>query len=336
MKLLVVTESGQHAGIGNRSGDEPEQQTYCLAPGRKLEDGHAALPEIIRKSQATHVAFCSRQLAEDRVGELISRLRSEQDSEGSPVWAPHTPGSPADFLIRAIGLSLAGIWLPAWQAGLLVVPASQLLESPLDPFHPLRWLIQAGYGPSEQIGIAELDWSDNLLALPALVPWKGRCTANQREWISQADRWLPAVYVRNTPDFAAIQAGLLLWLDELEPSHSYSQSVQFTGKHRAADYWHAIMHRREPDYGNSKYWFRQVGEHPIFPELALQASRVAAELEIAQTFAQPAEQRWNPAAFVDFCSNCTAGSPTDLLARRTQAIEMILLLRQTLTDARES
>ncbi len=334
MKLLLVTESGQHAGMGKRPGGETEQQTYCLAPGRKLEEGHAVLPEIIRKSQASHVAFCSRLLDAGRIDELVSQVQSG-GVEG-PLWVPHSPRSPADFLVRAIGLSLAGIWLPAWQAGTLVVPAARLLESTLDPFHPLRWLMQAGYGPSNPIGIEEIDWSDNLLALPALIPWKGRCTSAQREWISQAGRWLPAEYIRDTPEFAAIQAGLLLWLDELEPSHSYSQSVQFTGKHHAGDYWHAIMHRREPDYGNSKYWFRQVGEHPIFPELALRASRVAAELDITQTFAQPAEQRWNPAAFVNFCSACTAGSPEDLLARRTQAIEMILLLRQTLTDAHQS
>jgi hypothetical protein len=28
-------------------------------------------------------------------------------------------------------------------------------------------------------------------------------------------------------------------------------------------FWHAIMHRREPDAANSKHWWRQVGTLPV-------------------------------------------------------------------------
>ena len=42
-------------------------------------------------------------------------------------------------------------------------------------------------------------------------------------------------------------------------------------------YWHAIVHRQEPDAGNSGYWFRQVGKHPIFPALRARAAEIGVE-----------------------------------------------------------
>jgi hypothetical protein len=60
-----------------------------------------------------------------------------------------------------------------------------------------------------------------------------------------------------------LKCGLLLMNDALVESHEVSQSIpDATGS-----YWHGIMHRREPDYPNAKYWFNKVGRHPIFPEV---------------------------------------------------------------------
>ncbi len=56
-----------------------------------------------------------------------------------------------------------------------------------------------------------------------------------------------------------------LWLhhDFLDRSHQISQNIATS----SGSFWHGIMHRREGDYWNSKYWFRQVGNHPIFTDL---------------------------------------------------------------------
>ena len=51
-----------------------------------------------------------------------------------------------------------------------------------------------------------------------------------------------------------------LWLrhDFLDESHTISQSIDTP----SGSFWHAIMHRREGDFSNSKYWCRRVGQHP--------------------------------------------------------------------------
>src|SRR3974390_1770578 len=47
-------------------------------------------------------------------------------------------------------------------------------------------------------------------------------------------------------------AGLWLVHDFLDESHRISQDIATT----SGSYWHGIMHRREPDPDNAKYWFR--------------------------------------------------------------------------------
>lgn len=53
-------------------------------------------------------------------------------------------------------------------------------------------------------------------------------------------------------------AGLWLFVDDLDASHRISQ----TQDDATGCFWHAIMHRREGDFSNSKYWFRRAELHP--------------------------------------------------------------------------
>jgi hypothetical protein len=144
--------------------------------------------------------------------------------------------------------------------------------------------------------------------------------------------------IASAADATALESGLFQVHDDLDRSHSFSQSIEGAGTHRSGDYWHAIMHRREPDYGNSKYWFRQVGQHPIFNELADHAVKVLGECRdpsASDWRKRLTNRRWEPMTFVDLCQECAKVEDSELgiAARRIQWIEMLLLLERTWRDA---
>ncbi|MBG85558.1 MAG: hypothetical protein CMO80_01495 [Verrucomicrobiales bacterium] len=80
------------------------------------------------------------------------------------------------------------------------------------------------------------------------------------------------------PKAELISSLVMLWHDHLDASHSISQSEY----NPDGSLVHAIMHRREPDYSNAKYWWRSTGDHVCFPDLAeAVAPLVEGESELA-------------------------------------------------------
>ena len=109
----------------------------------------------------------------------------------------------------------------------------------------------------------------------------------------------------------ACRSGLLLRLNDLDGSHEISQQIHSP----TGSFWHGIMHRREGDFGNSKYWFRRVGQHDIFAGLAGAAQAIDAELAA-----------WDPFAFVDFVESVESRDDEDReLAEKIQQREWTLL-----------
>jgi hypothetical protein len=70
----------------------------------------------------------------------------------------------------------------------------------------------------------------------------------------------------------ALLAGLWLWHDALDRSHTISQSIET----ETGSFWHAILHRREGDFFNAKYWYARCRNHPA---LARIPKRAEAEVE---------------------------------------------------------
>ncbi|HSG71210.1 MAG TPA: hypothetical protein VLA12_12385, partial [Planctomycetaceae bacterium] len=141
-------------------------------------------------------------------------------------------------------------------------------------------------------------------------------------------------------DAKAVKAGVLLIHDFLEASHSISQSIEGEGIHNNGDYWHALMHRREPDFENSKYWFRRVGTHPVYSDLSAAAVSLASTSncsEVSSWVDRLTSRGWDAFAGVDFFQEvhqaARQGSELHLFAEKLQMLEMLLLLRQSWRDA---
>ncbi|HVJ85681.1 MAG TPA: hypothetical protein VM452_08550 [Caulifigura sp.] len=171
--------------------------------------------------------------------------------------------------------------------------------------------------------------------LPSLTP-RDRPAAvwllegvGDRDWISQP--------VRSETDLTALRAGVLQMADHLTASHEYSQSIEGRGKRQAGDYWHAINHRREPDYGNAKYWFRHVGRHPLLKDLAEVVPALAGEFtDSVQVKAHALIEGGvlDPFRFVDLVSDACRRKDRELVrfAERVQWMEMVGLMERTLED----
>lgn len=169
--------------------------------------------------------------------------------------------------------------------------------------------------------------SEEANLLPALVPGSRVVSSDLRKRIEGCR---PA-HMASPLHVTALTAGLWQVFDQLEESHELAQSLEGRCPDNSGDYWHAIMHRREPDYGNSKYWFRQVGRHDVFAELAPAAREILAACDdprSADWSGKLTNSGWSPGSFVDLCQMCADDevSPLTQAARGIQWAEMLLLL----------
>jgi hypothetical protein len=179
----------------------------------------------------------------------------------------------------------------------------------MNPFSP------ASYGPA----LTEFLRDERL---PDLGPGAPNLEVRPRLGALSIEAAFAGKTVRDRDMASLCLAGLWLRHDFLDECHTIAQAIETP----TGSYWHAIMHRREPDASNSKYWWRRVGPHPVFESLGKDARTLAAdEPQAAATFLK-SESGWDPFMFVDWCESVREErSPGTMLARRIQQREWELL-----------
>lgn len=96
-------------------------------------------------------------------------------------------------------------------------------------------------------------------------------------------------------DADALMAGLWLWHDWLDESHTISQSIET----ESGSFWHGIMHRREGDFSNAKYWYARCRNHPVLRSIGQYANEILHPLPADKSLFRLVRDGWHPDAFVD-------------------------------------
>ena len=162
----------------------------------------------------------------------------------------------------------------------------------------------------------------SLIATPALpelgpTPRAGRLPL--LELNQTIDRFL-ADTKRNAALQPSVRSAALLWHDYLDESHTISQNIPGAD----GSFLHGIMHRREPDYPNAKYWFHRAGKHRSFSDIAKQVVcllETKGEPELSAKLALRGD--WDPFAFVDACRQAAASPLSDARVQTLQAVQEI-------------
>ena len=103
------------------------------------------------------------------------------------------------------------------------------------------------------------------------------------------------VPMRDLDDAKAMLAGLWLWFDRLEESHRIAQDIPSP----TGNFWHAILHRREGDFSNAKYWYGRCRGHRVNHILGAVTASLVGGAGHSSVLKHLSAGEWDGSAFVD-------------------------------------
>ena len=102
--------------------------------------------------------------------------------------------------------------------------------------------------------------------------------------------------IQDPAQFTLVRGAVLYALDELDAAHRIFQEDHSD----LGSYWHGMMHRREGDFENARYWFWRAGRLPAFQEMH-EASR-----SVSPTMAR--QEGWDPYLLTGQCEQVRFGA----------------------------
>lgn len=157
------------------------------------------------------------------------------------------------------------------------------------------------------------------LAYTALVPDRSGSNEARDALELLKPTSLTAMSVLDHVEASAAISGLWLWHDFLGTSHTISQSIETA----SGSFWHAIMHRREGDFLNAKYWYRRVGMHPALRTIAARINVLTESMPADKHLFRLTANGFDPNALVDLveAAHASPNHPHRRLAVSLQQLE---------------
>lgn len=125
------------------------------------------------------------------------------------------------------------------------------------------------------------------------------------------------------PDMASsVACGLWLWNDYLDEAHKLTQQIDTD----TGSFWHAIVHRREGHFPNSRHWYAKAKNHPAMEAIANQASVLFNDLPADNRLIRLTLTGWNADYFLDLIQHQHPDDPFNPVLVILQKLEWRILI----------